>query len=181
MKFSMCLRIQETFIDNEDEMALMLGHEVSHLMHGHLSDGNSLQMMLLALEVLLLSMDPTEGVLSLGFMAFLAKGRNALSASNSREHEREADELGIKIATMACYDTSRATDVFQKIHKYDVEMMKTHDVEKVTNFFDAHPPTLERYETLVEISKNGSLKGYEEQGECASIKNKFRYALSGSK
>jgi len=171
----------ETFIDNEDEIALILGHEVSHLIYGHSSDGNLLQMFLLALEVLLLSMDPTEGFLSLGFMAFLAKGRKALSAANSRANERDADELGIKLATMACYDTSRATDVFHKMHKYDVEMMKKHDIAKGTHFFDTHPPTLERYETLVEFSKDGSLKDYEEQGECASMKNKFRYALSGSK
>ena len=142
-----------------------------------MSERNSLQSFLVALEVAILSLDPTEGFLSVTFMTFLSGVRAALSASNSRDHERMADELGIKLAAMACYDTSRATDVFKKMHKYDVEMKQMHNAQKGAHLFDSHPPSLERYETLVEMSKGEDIKMYEEVGECASLKSKFRKAL----
>jgi len=65
----------------------------------------------------LLSLDPTEGLLSIAFMSFLASIRNAVGAVHSRENERSADKLGMKLTAMACYDTEKGSEVFNKMHR----------------------------------------------------------------
>uniref|UniRef100_A0A7S1UWR7 Peptidase M48 domain-containing protein n=2 Tax=Grammatophora oceanica TaxID=210454 RepID=A0A7S1UWR7_9STRA len=107
--------LQPSVIANDDELAMVLGHEISHLILGHLTEQNQIETMLRVLEVLLLSMDPTEGVLSVVFVGALAWIRTALSASYSREHEREADALGLQLAARACFDTKKGAIVFQKL------------------------------------------------------------------
>ena len=141
------------FIANQDELALVLGHEISHLILGHSSEQNSLETSIRTLEILLLSLDPTEGLLSLAFMTFLASVRGAIGASHSREHEREADELGIKLTAMACYDTEKASKVFHKMHLQNLESGLEVSSGRVglLSFFDTHPPSDERFHSLIKV------------------------------
>jgi len=67
-------------------LAVVLGHEVSHLIYGHISHSNSLELMLRMLEILFLTMDPTEGFLSMGFIYLLAQVHHLLLAAYSREN-----------------------------------------------------------------------------------------------
>lgn len=114
----------DKFIESQDELALVLGHEVSHLILGHSSEQNSFEAAFRTVEVLLLSLDPTEGLLSLFFMSSLASIRNAIGALYSRDNERCADELGIKLTAMACFDTRSASNVMRKMHLENVESGK---------------------------------------------------------
>ena len=107
----------EKFVSSQDELALVLGHEISHLILGHSSERNSLETSIRTIEILLLSLDPTEGLLSIAFMSFLASIRNAVGAVHSRENERSADKLGMKLTAMACYDTEKGSEVFNKMHR----------------------------------------------------------------
>mmetsp|Transcript_14795 Transcript_14795/g.25260 ORF Transcript_14795/g.25260 Transcript_14795/m.25260 type:complete len:460 (-) Transcript_14795:48-1427(-) len=171
----------EAFIESQDELALVLGHEISHLILGHSSQRNSIETMFRTIEILLLSMDPTEGILSLAFMSFLASVRSALGAVYSRENEREADELGIKLTAMACFDTHEATNVFYKMHLHDVESGRKSSQNKVgglVSFFDSHPPTDERFRTLQEESGEENKSKYD---ECSTLKSVFWEAIGGGK
>ncbi|KAK1743713.1 metalloendopeptidase OMA1 [Skeletonema marinoi] len=154
----------ETFIKSDDELALTLGHEVSHLILGHSSNRNSFEVFFRTAEILVLSLDPTEGLLSLAFMAFLASLRHAIGAEFSRNDEREADELGIKLCAMACFDTKSASHVFHRMHLADVESGKQAASNRagLLSFFDSHPPSEERYHSLLEESgkKIGKIRGY---------------------
>ncbi|KAL7531209.1 hypothetical protein ACHAXR_003900 [Thalassiosira sp. AJA248-18] len=174
----------EQFIESQDELALVLGHEISHLILGHSSDQNALQAGFRTVEILLLSLDPTEGLLSLAFMTFLASVRNAIGAVYSRDNERCADELGIKLTAMACYDTRAAARVFYKMHLQNVESGKESSSNKVGwgglfSFFDSHPPSEERFRTLLEESGEENREKYEETS-CASLKKVFLDALKPS-
>ena len=71
---------------------------MSHLLLGHVSQANRTETMLRTIEVLLLSIDPTAGVLSLFFIGGLAAIRRAVTASFSRDNEREADDLGVEVS-----------------------------------------------------------------------------------
>lgn len=154
-------------ISNDDELALVLGHEVSHLILGHVSERNTAETTLRTMEVLLLSVDPTEGLLSLAVVGALAGIRQAVTASFSRDHEREADELGMKLAAMACYDTQRASTVFQRLHeKEQVPSTGT----RLLSFADSHPPTEERYRDLVSASETENADSYD---HCATVKKKL--------
>jgi len=172
----------ETFIESDDEMALTMGHEVSHLILGHSSNRNSFEVFFRTAEVLLLSLDPTEGLLSLAFMTFLASVRHAIGAEFSRNDEREADELGIKLCAMACFDTNSASRVFHRMHLADVESGKQAASNRtgLLSFFDSHPPSEERYHSLLEESGEENREKYEDT-TCVSSKTIFRDALNPQK
>eukprot|EP00804_Cyclotella_cryptica_P024673 CCRYP_001664-RB/>CCRYP_001664-RB protein AED:0.04 eAED:0.04 QI:259/1/1/1/1/1/2/268/462 len=146
----------QKFVSSQDELALVLGHEISHLILGHSSAQNSFETSFRTIEILLLSIDPSEGLLSLAFMSFLASVRGAIGASYSRENERTADELGIKLTAMACYNTREASQVFHKMHLHNIESGMESSSSKVgwgglLSFFDSHPPSDERFRSLLEV------------------------------
>jgi len=56
----------DKFVKNDDELAMILGHEVSHLIEAHFQKSNIAESCLRGLELVILMLDPTEGFLSLG-------------------------------------------------------------------------------------------------------------------
>ena len=178
-------RMLEQFVQTDDEMALVLGHELSHLILGHVSNSNTLGTFLRTVEILLLSLDPTEGVLSLGFMSLLAGSRAVLLAANSRESEAEADALGIKLAAMGCYNTRAAAEVFDRMQKHDTESGEAKAEEamasgSILSFLDSHPPTEERYEYLIKASVEENAERYSTT-TCGGMRQVFRELLKKEK
>jgi Zn-dependent protease with chaperone function len=170
----------QQFVETQDELALVLGHEISHLILGHSSAQNSFETSFRTIEILLLSLDPTEGLLSLAFMSFLASVRGAIGAVYSRDNERSADELGIKLTAMACYNTREASRVFHKMHLHNVESGMESSSSNVgwgglLSIFDSHPPSDERFRSLLEESGTENPEKYEE--DCASLKTLFWEAM----
>jgi len=187
------LNIAET----PDDLAVVLGHEVSHLILGHVSAANKIETALRTVEVLLLSMDPTAGLLSVMVMGFLYAGRKALSAAHSRGNEVQADELGLKLAAKACYDTAAGSKVMYKMHQSATGMVapvsgggssKNKDAmiveapqpvaKTVVRLMDTHPPSLERWERMQRAAENG--ENYTKHPECAHISTRFFNALWNS-
>ena len=168
----------EHYIENEDELAVILGHEMSHLILGHVSQRNSMETMLRTFEVLLLSMDPTEGIISLGVIAGLAWMRGILMASFSREHETEADELGIKLAAMACYDTKKGSVVMKKMHDHQVQLAgEPSSNSHLLQLLDTHPPSLERYMKIEKQSETENHTKY--PTACAPVHARMMQAIWG--
>lgn len=158
---------------------MILGHEMSHLVLGHVSERNQVETMLRTLEVLLLSIDPTEGLVSLGVIAGLAWMRGLLVASFSRESETEADALGIKLAAMACYDTEKGAVVMKKMHDHQVELAGGHSRNShLLQLMDTHPPSLDRYKKIQEQSKTENPQKYG-HSTCASVQRKMMQAIWG--
>jgi len=182
---------------NQNELAMVLGHEVSHLILGHVSQTNQVETMLRTLEILLLSIDPTEGVLALVVIGGLVAIRKALSAAHSRDNEQEADDLGIQITARACYDTVSGAEIMNKMHQAKVAMMKppsgtknsvsasgdavtdsdTKPVPTELQLFDTHPPTLERYERLQEKAVAGENFTKYRHDQCATMSSRLAAAL----
>jgi Zn-dependent protease with chaperone function len=157
----------EEFVKNDDELAMIMGHEISHLIKGHSSEGNLIEFMFRGLEITFLMLDPTEGMLSLAIASFLASARNALLASNSREHEREADELGCKLAAMACFDTEKGANIFKRMHDFDVG--KGGGGER--NIMSSHPASMERYDFVRQLSKTVNPDHY---SHCSTLQKQIR-------
>jgi Zn-dependent protease with chaperone function len=65
-RFFVTTGLFKEFVDNDDELAMVLGHEISHLILGHLSQSSMLESFLRGLEIVILMLDPTDGLLSLG-------------------------------------------------------------------------------------------------------------------
>jgi Zn-dependent protease with chaperone function len=161
-------------IGNDDELALVLGHELSHMILGHISERNMLETILRTVEVLLLSMDPTSGLLSLGVIGSLATLRTAFTAAHSRDHENQADTMGIQLAAMACFDTLKASEVFRKMHEQHIGAPNEH---KLLSFADSHPTSGERYENLIQLSKTQNVTAYTDT-TCASVTSRLKSALN---
>eukprot|EP00977_Amphora_coffeiformis_P007507 scaffold1640_cov161-Amphora_coffeaeformis.AAC.30 len=146
--------------------------------------------MLRTIEVLLLSIDPTAGVLSLFFIGGLAAIRRGVTAAFSRDNEREADDLGverillgltlktyalyIQIAARACFDTVAGAEVMKKMHYLStLETTPMGGATAVTtagvtlaSMYDSHPPTQERYDM---IKKKAVQYNKEHHSHCHSI------------
>jgi len=117
-------------------------------------------------------------------MSSLASIRNAIGALYSRDNERCADELGIKLTAMACFDTRSASNVMRKMHLENVESGKDSASTSVgwgglLSFMDSHPPSEERFRTLLEESNEENKEKYEDTS-CSSLKKMFWDALNPS-
>jgi len=144
--------------DNPHEMAVILGHEISHLILGHVSQTNQVSTWLRTIEVLLLTLDPTAGVLSVAMVGLIASAHWAVAASFSREQEYQADAMGLEICARACFDTQVGAQIFLKLDdtaSADEEMVKAAVEGKVQqhSILDSHPATLERYRRVLEQSE----------------------------
>ena len=84
-----------------DEVAFVLGHELSHLILGHTSRKTKISSALKTTELVLLSLDPTEGLLAFAIVFLLGIVRLSAEQSYSREYETEADDLGLRLVA-AC-------------------------------------------------------------------------------
>lgn len=182
-----------------DEWAIVLGHEVSHLILGHVSDTNRIETVLRTVEVLLLSLDPTAGLVSMVVMGVLYAARQLVSAAYSRDNERQADELGIQLAAAACYDTHQGSHVMYKMHQQQqqltddgatsvAEARKNKDEltsaassvgTTVSRLMDSHPPSLERWQRMEEAATTGG-ENYQKYNHCATLSRRFYNALWSS-
>jgi len=145
--------------------------------------------MLRTLEILFLTMDPTEGFLSMGFIYLLAQVHRLLLAAYSRENERQADELGIQIAARACFDTAVGCHVLHKMHDWSVSAAPDPDSMPqwqwaatrllVPPWLDTHPPTLERWERVQVLSATENYTKYA-HAQCANTTRRIFGALGGS-
>ena len=123
-----------------------------------------------SLEIFILALDPTDGLLSLGFAGFLASTRDMLIAAHSRSHESEADELGCKLAAMACFDTKKGIKAIYNMHTHD-----TKHGSQSKDLMSSHPPSIERYERLKELSESENTSKY---SYCNSLRSQIGRALT---
>eukprot|EP00534_Pseudo-nitzschia_fraudulenta_P000998 CAMPEP_0201117586 /NCGR_PEP_ID=MMETSP0850-20130426/1551_1 /ASSEMBLY_ACC=CAM_ASM_000622 /TAXON_ID=183588 /ORGANISM="Pseudo-nitzschia fraudulenta, Strain WWA7" /LENGTH=394 /DNA_ID=CAMNT_0047382017 /DNA_START=303 /DNA_END=1487 /DNA_ORIENTATION=- len=160
----------DEIVNNDDELAMILGHEVSHLIKGHGSEASAFESLIRGAEILVLLLDPTEGLLSLGVASFLSTSREALVAALSRENELEADELGCRLAAMSCYDTGRGVEVFRK-------MQETHSGDSAAsklNLISSHPTSQDRYENVQNLVET---QNYSEYSYCNTLQKRIAHAF----
>ena len=139
---------------NEAQLAAVLGHEIGHYLRRH-----SLQRMRDVTDkaglLNLLSVGTVfVGVPLAGDLAYLA----VLGAifSFSRDNEREADDIGVRLMAEAGYDPREAAKVWQQLI---AEEKADKDAERPSIFFATHPPPKERMKTLIGHGKRLAAEG----------------------
>ena len=127
------IKVQPT----DDELAQVMGHEISHALANHTAERMSI------------AMASAAGVIAVGFISnrpLAAMGATAAAASlaiklpNSRKSEAEADVIGIELAAKAGYDPRAAITLWQK--------MAAVGGEGPPQFMSSHPSPANREETL---------------------------------
>src|SRR3954462_4956437 len=98
----------------DDELAQVMGHEISHALLAHPPEGMSVARST-SLGVQLLGV--ATGVGGLGGQAMDAAAQIAIALPNSREGESEADAVGTQLAARAGYDPKAAVTLWDKMAK----------------------------------------------------------------
>ena len=98
----------------DDEIAQIMGHEISHALANHTAERMSRAVLMNgALAATAVMTDNNGYVLSGTAMA----AKLALELPNSRTAESEADEIGIELATRAGYNPGAAVSLWEKMAK----------------------------------------------------------------
>ena len=95
---------------SDDELAVVLGHEIAHALREHTREQAS-QALLQQGALQLTSMLGFGGLSLLGSVV----GRYGITLPFSREHESEADELGLELMARAGYDPRSGPRVWEKM------------------------------------------------------------------
>ena len=125
----------------DDELAQVMGHELSHALANHTAERMSTAMAT-SLGVAILGVATDSDALTMGAAA--AAATLAIELPNSRGGESEADEIGIELAARAGYDPRAAVTLWQKMEKVGGA--------KPPQFLSTHPSPANRQQTLRELA-----------------------------
>jgi predicted Zn-dependent protease len=129
-------------LDNEAQLATVLGHEMTHATHRHvIKEHRDRKSKAAAQAVLSLTFGSVPFVGPLATM-FGELGTTAAITGYSRDLEREADAVGLRLSVQAGYDPAEAPKVFEEL-KREVEAEKLDE----PFFWSTHPRLSERIET----------------------------------
>jgi predicted Zn-dependent protease len=138
-------------VNSEDELACVLGHEI-----GHVAARHAVQRATLATPFALVLGIPTAIVGSVsdvlgdvvGGVSSLATG--VVIAPYSRQQERDADRIGLKLVAAAGWDP-RAMSAF--LHTLEREEALAAGGSRRPSFFDSHPSTPSRVRDTAEFAE----------------------------
>ncbi|MFP7721867.1 M48 family metallopeptidase [Lysobacter sp. A3-1-A15] len=130
-------------VENQDGMAVVMGHEIAHalLRHGsqRMAQQKLVQMGQIAAGMAVGGMDPQQ---QQAVMAALGAGAQyGFVLPYGRDHETQADEVGLMLAAAACYDPNEAVPLWQR-------MSQIGGGERPPEFASTHPDPANRMQTL---------------------------------
>jgi predicted Zn-dependent protease len=137
-------------LDNEAQLAALLGHEIGHVNARHtaeqMSKGVLTSVVVGGIAAYAGTKSPTYGKIAEGIGMI---GAGMLIASYSRDNEREADSLGMGYMVKAGYSPDGFISLMDMLKK--MSKSKPGSIELM---FSTHPMSDERYETAVKNADN---------------------------
>ena len=126
----------------DDELAQVMGHEISHALAKHTAEKMSVQMATaVGVAVVGVASDNTGVALTGAALTAML----AVTLPNSRAAENEADQIGIELAARAGYDPRAAATLWQKMGEESKSGMP--------QFLSTHPNPENRQEKLATMEK----------------------------
>ena len=137
-----------------DKLAVVMGHEIAHALAHHgakrMSNTRLAQFGTIAVGLGLGEMDPGQAQMVRQAMGMAAQG--GLMAF-SRQHETEADWIGLELLVRACYDPREAPELWTRMGEIGggqrpPEWMSTHPASetRANNFREWMPDAVAKYE-----------------------------------
>jgi predicted Zn-dependent protease len=139
------------YIQNEDDLAAVMGHEMAHNLARHAGERMSGGIVVNLLARLSLLIDPSGAI----FTVFLPAAQLFRELPHSRTQETEADQIGVYLAAEACYDPRAAKRVFaamkdgsKEIGGAPPEFLSTHPSHerRISNFDQWLPDAMKIYD-----------------------------------
>jgi len=124
------------FLPDDNQLAFVIGHEMSHVLRGHLGKltGTNLLVGILSIGVAI-----ATGIPDLGNIIY-----GGIMAKYSRDHEREADFFGLCFTHLAGYDIEVASKAF-------ITLGSSAPPIALEQFFSTHPYDAERRAYLKKV------------------------------
>ena len=139
------------YLENEAQLAVVLGHEIGHVLGRHSSAqaqrAQRNQFGLLGAAVLggvLGGGRVAEGIINYG-----GQGLQLLQLSYGRDAEREADQAGVAYSEFAGYDAAEGADFFVAL-----ERLSGGEGQRLPSFLSTHPDPGERARTIPELANS---------------------------
>jgi predicted Zn-dependent protease len=135
-------------LDNEAELAALLGHELGHVNARHTAEQMSKGMLTQAVVSGLSVAAGTAGSMYGNIASQLGQvGAGALLASYSRDNERQADALGMEYMVKSSYSSEGMVGLMDVL-----QSMGKHKPSAIELMFATHPMSEERYQTAVQTA-----------------------------
>jgi len=135
-------------LDNEAELAALLGHELGHVNARHTAEQMSKGMLT---QFVVGGLAVAAGAAGAGYGQLASQlgqiGAGALLASYSRDNERQADALGMEYMVKAGYSAEGMVGLMEML-----QSMGKHQPSAIELMFATHPMSEERYQTAVQTA-----------------------------
>ncbi|MCS3669206.1 putative Zn-dependent protease [Salinibacter ruber] len=137
-------------LNNEAQLAMVLGHEIGHVAARHASQQAARQKFT---QGLLLS-GAVAGQVAFGgnvaenVMGLGGQAAQLLSLSYSRDNERESDRLGVEYAVRAGYDGAEGAAFFESL-----ERVREQGGQSIPTWQSTHPDPGARQQTIPELAQ----------------------------
>ena len=138
---------------SDDEIAVVMGHEIAHVSSRHGAERQS-QAMLAGLGGAAVAIGTENSKNQQYYMLAYGLGSTLGTLAYSRDHEREADAVGLRFAARAGYDPRAAANFWRK-------MAEKETGGRPLKLLSTHPPSEERIETLERLAP-GLMPVYEQ-------------------
>jgi len=130
------------FCSSEDELGIILGHEISHSLLGHAAENvtreNVLESAKVTILFLLSAILPTDLLTWVSYAFGAGVISTLLRYPYGRSLEEEADKVGLQLAAKACFDIRAASAFWGKMDAMEnseddekIEWLSTHPSHKV--------------------------------------------------
>ena len=126
------------FLRSDDELAIVLAHEMAHAYRGHIPFVRTKQLLEAALAVAVEVLAPGSGRAAVVLV-------DAATKKFDRDQEREADLYGLIWAHKAGFDVSGAKELWRRMA---VEMPESME----TGFLSSHPSSAERFVSIGKVA-----------------------------
>lgn len=153
-------------VNSDDELAVVLGHEVAHAVAKHsnerLSQQKAAEYGAAALSIL--TSGASASTQNLANQVFGLGANYGVMLPFSRKHETEADDMGLVLMTMAGYNPECALTFWQKMSASSsnnkLEILSTHpsDATRIANLQKQIPAVKKKYAAYLQASQPASTK-----------------------
>lgn len=142
-------------LNNEAQLAVVLGHEIGHVAARHASQQAARQQFAQGLLIggaiagqMAFGGETAENILGIGGTA-----AQLLSLSYSRDSERESDRLGVQYAVRAGYEGAEGAEFFRSLKR-----VREQSGQSIPTWQSTHPDPGAREETIPELAQTWQQK-----------------------